>query len=167
MGRRRMGDSGRGEDEGMVKKCGGMRRKYRRRSWFHRLVLAILDPEVKPTTTARCEAAGIDPATYYRALQDFDFVADLEREVTRVSGLEAAEIRAALKRAAFAGDMRAIELWLSHFERRVRLPRSSDELGEAVDADAAAALAERLVLESERLIEAAGRLMDRLENGEG
>ena len=79
--------------------------------WAWRYVLSVLDVEVKPTITARCEQVGIDRHTFYDATKNPDFVVWLNNTLERLILGEGPEIRSALRRKCLSGDIEAIKLW--------------------------------------------------------
>lgn len=82
--------------------------------WKRDYLEACLDPEIKPTITARCESIGIDRTTYYRWIERPAFVAWFKEQMEAVSADIAPEhalVRRALLRKCLSGDMEAIKHW--------------------------------------------------------
>jgi hypothetical protein len=104
-------------------KKGDKSQQFRPPTWGDQYVLSCVNIDIKPTVLARCAATGIDTSTFYRALKRPGVAAWLEQQIVRVSAMEAADVRWAIRRAAADGNMQAVELWLEHFERRVSVPR--------------------------------------------
>lgn len=85
--------------------------KWEPPEWGWRYIAAMLDPEVKPTISARCHAIGISRSSFYEAQGSAQFVQWLEAQLMQVVGTEHQEVRTALVRKCVTGDLEAIRLW--------------------------------------------------------
>jgi len=83
--------------------------------WGLRYVKAVLDPEVKPTITARCENAQINPTTLWKAEKNEQFNDWLKGELSKGLGIEIGDARQALHRQMRLGNMEAIKFWYQRY----------------------------------------------------
>src|SRR5688572_15072903 len=105
-------------------------RRYSPPAWGYKYVLAVLDPEIRPTKTARCEAIGIDRTTLWTAEKDAQFVEWFQQQIL-LQMHDAHEVRTALVRKCLSGDVEAIRLYLEKYGNYVPTTRTIlDGLGD-------------------------------------
>ena len=85
--------------------------KYAPPEWAWKYLAAMVDWELKPTISARCEQAGVPRKTFYDHCMRPEFVTWLNEHVERIVLSEAREVRTALLRKCLTGDLEAIKLW--------------------------------------------------------
>lgn len=95
---------------------------YEPPEWGWRMVDAFLDPDVKDTTRARCEAAGISSPVWYKWINRPDFKEWLDGFVSGCANswtvAATHRVRRALLDECKAGNLDAIQLWFTVIERQ-------------------------------------------------
>jgi hypothetical protein len=84
---------------------------YEPPDWAWRYLASLLDWEIKPTISARCEHAGVSRPTFYEYSARPEFVKWLDDHCEKIIRSEHREVRTALLRKCLTGDLEAIKLW--------------------------------------------------------
>ena len=103
-----------------VEKGGG---KYKPPEWAWNLLQAFLDPEIKPTVTARCAEANVPQSTFYKALKREDFLHWFRTSLRDWVLSEISDVRQAHLKLCLTGNLEAIKLWYEHYDRFVPTQR--------------------------------------------
>ncbi|MGH9339085.1 MAG: phBC6A51 family helix-turn-helix protein [Acidobacteriota bacterium] len=100
----------------MVKKKANKKpQKLEPNAWAWRLLRAYLDPDVKASVTARCEAAKVDRKTFYRALKNPKFVAWFRHMLQESVISDMSDVRQSHLKLCLDGNLEAIKLWYEKY----------------------------------------------------